>query len=180
MTSRLVVVLGALAAITVGEGCSCDTFRFYEVIRTPVDECDILPQGEFCVEPEQLSAPTFEIWAVEHRGDEVRIVVDEEVWIADALTPEQESATPNRVTSSKKEIATVDPGPCTTTTTRTFDLVADPNDGGLDPLTGLDAVRELTGTLNEQTRLTGPEDCGDTPRGLRSVAELAGDLAGAP
>lgn len=169
-------LLLTLAAISVLDGCSCDSFRFYEVVRTPNEECDILPQGDFCVEPEQLSAPTFEIWAVEHRGDEVRIIVDEEVWIADAADPEA----PEQITSAKLEVATVEPGPCTTTTTRSFALVADTVDSGLDPITGIDEVKELTGTLSEQTRLTGPEDCGETPRGLRSVAALIGNLASAP
>ena len=165
-----------LALAGVLDGCSCDSFHFYEVLRTPTDECDILPQGDFCVEPEQLSAPTFEIWAIERRGEEVRIVVDEQVWIAEP--PDAE--VPDRITAAKLEIATVDPGPCTTTTTRTFELVAGTSDSGLDPITGIDEVKELTGTLREQTRLTGPQECGDTPRGLRTVAELLGNLAGAP
>jgi hypothetical protein len=150
-------------------GCTCDTFTFYEVIRTPTDECDITPTGEFCVEPEQVSPPTFEVWAIERRADEVRVIVDEEVWIASAPLAE----TPDRITSSKLEIATIDPGPCTTTTTRSFDLIA----VAFDDASG---ASELVGTLNESTRLTGPEDCGETPRGLRTVASLAGDRAGAP
>lgn len=175
---RLALALAALGVLHGVNGCSCDSFRFYEVVRTPTDECDILPQGEFCVEPEQLSAPTFEIWAVERRGEEVRVVVDEEVWIADAEDPEN----PDLITSSKLEIATVEPGPCTTTTTRTFALVADPNDKiEIDPATGTDVFHsELAGTLSEQTRLTGPEECGETPLGLRSVADLVGGIAGAP
>lgn len=168
-----------LAMVAVLPGCRFDTFRFYEVTRTATSECDILPQGDFCVEPEQLSAPVFEVWAVERRGDEVRVLVDEEVWLADPPAAD-DSETPDRITSAKLEVASAEPGPCTTTTTRSIDLTADTVDSGVDPFTGLDAQSELVGQLNEQTRLTGPPACGDTPRGLRSVASLLGTLVGAP
>lgn len=155
--------LGFALCVVAATGCQCDSFRFYEVNRTAVDECDILPQGEFCDEEgEGLPAPVFEIWAVEHRGDETRVIVDEEVWIPEALDPE----VPDELSASKVEIATVEPGPCTTTTTRSFVIQAD--------------SQALTGTFKASTRLTGPDDCGETPRGRRSEAALDGAIAGAP
>lgn len=157
------LALASALAIVAASGCQCDSFRFYEVTRSAVDECDILPQGEFCDEEgEGLSAPVFEVWAVEHRADETRVIVDEEVWIAVAANPE----TPDELSSSKLEVSTVEPGPCTTTTTRSFVILAD--------------TQALTGSFTASTRLTGPDDCGDTPRGQRSEADLAGAIAGAP
>lgn len=155
--------LPSLCVMVALSGCQCDSFRFYEVTRAAVDECDILPQGEFCDEEgEGLSAPVFEIWAVEQRGDETRVIVDEEVWMAVAVNPD----TPDQLSASKLEVSTVEPGPCTTTTTRSFVIIAD--------------AAQLTGEFEASTRLTGPDDCGETPRGQRSTATLAGPVAGAP
>lgn len=160
MTACSRALLAAWLGLVAVSGCRCDTFEFYEVIRTPTEECDILPSGEFC-NPEGLSAPTFEIWSVEHVGEDVRVIVDEEVWIGVLDTQN-----PDRITSSKKEVASVAPGPCTTTTTRSFDILVD--------------GAALTGTILGEQVLTGPDDCGEVPRGLRSAATLAGNIAGAP
>lgn len=155
--------LSSLCMVVALSGCQYDSFRFYEVTRAAIDECDILPQGEFCDEEgEGLSAPVFEIWAVEQRGDETRVIVDEEVWMAVATNPDA----PDQVSASKLEVSTVEPGPCTTTTTRSFVIAAD--------------AEQLTGEFEASTRLTGPDDCGETPRGQRSTATLAGPVAGAP
>jgi hypothetical protein len=155
--------LSAVLFVVAASACQCDSFRFYEVTRAAVDECDILPQGEFCDEEgEGLSAPVFEIWAVEHRGDETRVIVDEEVWMPVVADPEA----PDELSASKLEVSTVEPGPCTTTTTRSFVILAD--------------TQALSGEFAASTRLTGPDDCGETPRGQRSVATLAGEIAGAP
>jgi hypothetical protein len=153
----------ALVVVAAAGGCRFDSVRFYDVLRTPTQECDILPQGEFCVETEQLSPPTNEVWTVERRGDEVRVFVDDEVWVANEPAEDDE---PDQVKADKLEIATRDPGPCTTTTTGSFDIVAN--------------AETLSGTAKASTRLEGAEDCGDTPRGERSVARLDGTVTGAP
>lgn len=155
------IVLGA--ALVFGASCRFDELRFYEVTRTPTEECDILPQGEFCVTPDELSPPTFEVWSVETRGDETRVFADEEVWVADAL---DEGEDPNFVSSSKREISAREPGPCTTESARAIELLATDAD--------------LTGQSFARSRLDGPEECGETPRGQRTVARLDGILTGAP
>lgn len=174
MTSPRVrlVALGLFALASAGS-CRCDSFRFYEVTRSFVDQCDILPQGEFCDEEgEQLPAPVFEIWAIEHRAQETRVVVDEEVWIADPQDPEQ----PTFIRASKLEVATVEPGPCTTTRTRSFVIE---ETTAVDPASGA-TVEAILGNMAEKTRLTGPDDCGETPRGERTEAGIVGLVAGAP
>jgi hypothetical protein len=152
-----VVGAGSLSA------CRLDSFRFYEVLRTSTEECDILPQGEFCVTPDQLSAPIFEVWSVEVRGDETRIFLDDQVWIAE---PPEEDADPDRIVAKKLEVTSREPGPCTTETSGSIDVLA--NDNG------------LTGTLRSKIRTEGPSACGDTPRGLRTTSGVAGTIVGAP
>ena len=136
-------------------GCRFDTFRFYDVERTPAEECDILPQGEFCKPATEFSPPVTEGWSVEQVGGETRVYVDEEVWVAN---PPQDGADQNQIDADKLEVKTQDPGPCTTTTTRSISVLA--------------AADKLTGKITEKTRLTGPADCGDTPRGLRTSDTL--------
>jgi len=158
---RIAVVV-ALASTTLG-ACSCDTFRFYQVTRSIQEECDIRPNGEFCDEPEGFSPPVDEVWTVERVGDEIRVYVDEEVWVADPRDPAQDA---NFITAEKLEIAAREPGPCVTTTTRNFAILADNS--------------ALTGTIDERSRIEGPDDCGETPTGLRTSSRLDGVIDGAP
>ena len=158
MRSRVVLLL---AVVAVG-GCRCDSFKFYDVTRTPTQACEIRPNGEFC-DANQLPPPQSESWSVEYVGDERRVYVDEEVWVA---APVAKDADPNQYIADKIEVATRDPGPCTTTTTRSFKVLA----------TDVD----LTGELREKSELVGGADCGDTPRGARATARLDGKNAGAP
>ena len=143
--------------------CRCDSFRFYDVTRTVQEECDIRPNGEFCDEPEGFSPPVDEVWTVERVGDEIRVYVDEEVWVANPLDPAQDA---NFITAEKLEIAAREPGPCVTTTSRSFQIVAN--------------FDTLTGSLAETSRVEGPEECGETPTGVRRLVELEGIAAGAP
>ncbi|MCC7071619.1 MAG: hypothetical protein IT383_09865 [Deltaproteobacteria bacterium] len=157
----------AVLGVTTLGACRCDSFRFYDVVRDRVEECDILPQGELCDEPEGFAPPVTEVWAVEHAGDEIRVYVDEEVWIAEPQNPEDN---PSFVTANKVEVSAREPGPCTTTRTRSFEILATP-----DPYTGT-----LTGEIAERSILIGPEACGETPTGLRTRARLDGVPTGAP
>lgn len=152
-----------LLALTAVAGCRCDTFRFYDVVRERVEECDILPQGELCDEPEGFAPPVQEVWTVERVGEEIRVYVNEEVWVA---KPQDPDADPDFITADKLEVATRDPGPCVSTTTRSFEIMA--------------TFDSLTGEIAERTRIDGPEECGQTPTGLRTRARLDGVLAGAP
>ena len=143
--------------------CRCDSFRFYDVVRERVEECDIMPQGELCDEPEGFAPPVTEVWAVEHDGAEIRVYVDEEVWIANPQNPEDN---PGFVTANKVEVSAREPGPCTTTRSRSFEILA--------------SFEGLTGEIAERSRIDGPEECGETPTGLRTRARLDGIPAGAP
>lgn len=143
--------------------CRCDSFRFYEVTRARVEECDILPQGELCDEPEGFAPPVVETWSVERVAEQIRVYVDEEVWVANAQDPEDD---PDFITASKLEVDTREPGPCVSTTTRSFEIIAD--------------FQGLAGEIAERTRLDGPEECGETPTGLRTRARVDGVLVGAP
>lgn len=167
---RLVACLLLVAA---SGACRCDTFYFYDVVRARTEECDILPQGELCDEPEGFAPPVTEVWGVEHTGDQVRVYVDEEVWIANPANPEDD---PDFVTANKLEVSAREPGPCTTARTRSFEIFASAAwVNGV--LTG-----ELTGEIAERSRLDGPEECGETPTGLRTNSRLDGalSLTGAP
>jgi len=157
---RLLVLALGLSAF--GAGCASNDFRFYDVTRTPTEECDILPQGEFC-DPEGLSPPTIETWSVERVDGVVRVYVDEEVWVA---SENGEKDDPNTVRANKLEVDTRDPGPCTNTITRDFKVLATDAD--------------ITGEIHEKQRLVGGQDCGDTPRGLRTTARIDGVIAEAP
>lgn len=166
-THHPLLVLAAVLALGVttglGGACAFDGLRFYEVTRTPTDECDIRPQGEFCVTVEELSPPTFEIWSVERHGDEVRVFVDDEVWVAQ---PPGEGDEAELVVADKLEVVTAEPGPCTTETVRSLSVLATADD--------------ITGTLGDKVRLEGPEACGETPLGKRTQSRIDGVVAGAP
>ena len=158
--ARILLMASTLAAFG---ACRCDSFRFYDVTRQRVEECDILPQGELCDEPEGFAPPVTEVWGVEQVGEEVRVYVDEEVWVAN---PRDADDDPDFVTADKLEVSTREPGPCTTTRTRSFEVLA--------------AFDGVTGELAERTRLDGPEECGQTPTGLRTRSRVDGVPAGAP
>jgi hypothetical protein len=155
--------LGLILVVMSLGACRCDTFRFYEVTRTVQEECDIRPNGEFCDEPEGFSPPVVEVWAVERVGEETRVYIDEEVWLAN---PPDQDDDPDFFVADKLEIAAREPGPCVTTTSRSFQITA--NDA------------ELIGFMSESSRVEGPEECGETPTGVRRVVDLAGTIEGAP
>ncbi|MBI1946132.1 MAG: hypothetical protein HYS27_10570 [Deltaproteobacteria bacterium] len=156
-------LVACLLLVAAGGACRCDSFYFYDVVRARTEECDILPQGELCDEPDGFAPPVTEVWGIEHTGDQVRVYVDEEVWIANPANPEDD---PDFVTANKLEVSAREPGPCTTTRTRSFELLA--------------SFEGLTGEIAERSRLDGPEECGETPTGLRTLSRLDGVLAGAP
>ena len=156
------VFVGAVVACAFAGGCGGDFYRFYDVVRTPTEQCDIRPNGEFC-DPTQVPPPLSETWAVQRIGDETRVFIDEAVWLADKLGAKDDA---NLVKASKIEVDTQDHGPCTTTTTRDFEVTADDS--------------TMKGTIHEKVRLTGGADCGDTPTGTRTTAGVTGNIAGAP
>ncbi len=154
--TRALLVLVVLGAV----GCGGDFYRFYDVVRTPTEQCDIRPNGEFC-DPTQVPPPISETWTVERVGSETRVYIDEEVWVADAPGPKDDA---NLVKASKVQVDAQ--GDCTTTTTRDFSVKASDAD--------------ISGDIHEKVRVTGGSDCGDTPTGTRTSASVAGKIAGAP
>lgn len=156
-------LLSSALVLAAFAGCRCDTFRFYDVTRQRVEECDILPQGELCDEPEGFAPPVAEVWAVERADDEIRVYVDQEVWVANPQDPEADA---DFITADKLEVDTREPGPCTSTTTRSFEILA--------------TFDTLTGEIAERTRIDGAEECGETPTGLRTRSRVDGILSGAP
>jgi hypothetical protein len=147
---RLLATLVVLAAVApLG---SCITLLRYEVIRTPVEDCEIRPNGEFCEEADQLPSPTIEIWAVEILDAEEQTVlyIGDETWIAAGTTGERTAIKEQRQSRNQ----------CTTTIKKS--LVFD-EDG-----------QALIGTYEESFRVEGPESCGDAPFGDRQRAELLG------
>lgn len=137
-----VVVIASLAS-------ACEGIELYEVTRTPVVECEIRPNGEFCGD---VGSPIVQVWAVELRETHTFLHFDEETWVADGIEGER--------TVTKIDQATRDPGPCTTTLSRKLDFVEN--------------GESITGSLEVATRVEGPEACGETPRGTRSVISVTG------
>ena len=130
----------------------CSPIVRYEVFRTPVEDCEIRPNGEFCEEAERLPSPTIEIWAVELLTDTEQTVlyIGDETWVASGAEQERTAVKEQRQSRNQ----------CTTTIRKT--LVFD-EDG-----------QTLVGTYEESFRIEGPESCGDAPFGDRQRADLAG------
>lgn len=145
--SRSLRALLVVAAV----GCSagCEGIELYEVTRTAVLECDVRPNGEFCGD---LPTPLVQVFAVERREAHTLLYFDEETWVADGIDGERSVV--------KMDQTTRDPGPCTTTLRRALEF----SENG----------EELSGTLEVASRIEGPEACGETPRGERSVFSLTG------
>ena len=144
-----IVVTGACMLFISG----CGGLEFFDVVRTPVEECDILPQGEFCGD---VGGPSVEKIGVEERGGSTVLYFDEETWTA--------AGTEGERVVIKEDRATREPGPCTTSSRRSlrFDIGS------------VDNVPTFVGTLEESTRIEGPDACGDTPRGTRNTYQLNG------
>jgi hypothetical protein len=156
----LASVLGGFAFCV---GCSGDTFRFYDVVKTTVEDCDILPSGEFC-DPTGLPPPATEVWAVEVEDERTTLYIDGEQWVVE---PRLEGADPaDEQVAIRQSIDTTQPGPCTTTRDESITFQAD--------------ASTLTGELRTRSRTEGGEACGETPRGLRSTLTLNGQAVGAP
>jgi hypothetical protein len=151
-----------LVVVALSAACSGDFYRFYDVVRSPTEQCEIRPNGEFC-DPTQIPPPTSETWTVERTGTQTRVYIDEEVWVAE---PPLKTDDAKIVRASSIEVDTQDPGPCTTTTTRDFEITVDD--------------QTMKGAIHEKVRLTGGADCGDTPTGTRTSANVNGKIAGAP
>lgn len=150
----------ALTSLASLAACGGDYFRFYDVIRVPSEVCDLTPEGEFCGD-EGLPPAEQEGWAIEREGTAVRIYIDEEVWPA---TQDEDDDT--QLKAEVIETLTSEPGPCTTRRRRSVSLTA--------------TADALKGTLVHSTRITGGEDCGDSPRGGRVTYTLDGALLGTP
>lgn len=145
-------LLATVALAAVGPLGSCVTLLRYEVVRTPVEDCEIRPNGEFCEEVDQLPSPTIEIWAVEILDAEEQTVlyIGDETWVAPGTSGERTAIKERRQSRNN----------CTTTTKQSLVF----NEDG----------STLVGTYEESFRVEGPESCGDAPFGDRQRAELAG------
>ncbi len=150
--ARLLASTFAVAALSMG--AACERVDFYDVVKTPVEDCDILPQGEFCGD---VGGPSVEKFGVEIRAESTVLYFGEETWVATGIEGER--------VVIKEDRATREPGPCTTSSKRTLRF-----DTG-----NVDGVAVFTGTLEQSTRIEGPDACGDTPRGTRIFYNLAGE-----
>lgn len=145
--SRRALTVAAVCLVALASGC--EGVELYDVTRTSVLECDIRPNGEFCGDP---LPPAEQLFAVERRDTFTLVHFDEETWVAEGIEGERSVLKVDRTTR--------DPGPCTTTLRRQLEF----SENGSD----------FTGTLEISTRVEGPDACGETPRGTRSVYSLTG------
>ncbi len=165
--SRSFVVVGSFVGAVVvpvvgGASCGGDSVVFYEVTRTRSEECTIRSNGEFCVEPDQFDPPRVEVWTIEVQEHVSRVFVDEEVWILDPLPDDADDETTRLATrtSSRSRVVTDGAGPCTATTTEDLSFTADRAD--------------FNGELAIRSVIEGPEACGTTPVGERTLDDLKG------
>ena len=128
----------------------CVTLLRYEVLRIPLEDCEIRSNGEFCDEPIDFPPATVEIWALDVNETHTLLYIGDETWVAAGIEGER------RVTKEESSSR----NSCTTTTTRTLIF----NEDG----------QALTGTFEESFRVEGPESCGDAPFGARARFDLAG------
>jgi hypothetical protein len=139
----------ALCLLLATLGVGCGGVTLFDVTRRQVLDCDIRPSGEFCGDP---AGPVQQVIALEHRGEHTVLYFDEETWVA--------AGTQDERTVQKIDESTREPGPCTTTLTRTLTFDED--------------RASLSANLELISRLIGPAACGETPRGERKVFSLTG------
>lgn len=118
----------------------CGGLALYDVTRTPIEDCDITPGGEFCGD---VGPAVSEKYAIEIRDNSTIIYVGEETWIDDVVEGDRNII--------KEERITREPGPCTSTRRRELRFSFQ-NEGGAD--------ESLSGSYEIRTRLEGPDACG--------------------
>ncbi|MCP4499487.1 MAG: hypothetical protein GY822_05920 [Deltaproteobacteria bacterium] len=148
-TSMATFLVLALSGVTLLSGC--ETMSFYDVIATPVEDCVVTPAGEFCGE---VGGPVAQKYTVEFQDENTVLYFDEEVWLAPGTEGERVVVKEERITKD-----------CTSIRRRTllFNIGYDDNNNEI-----------FVGTLEEMTRVDGPDVCGDTPFGTRLVHRLDG------
>lgn len=151
-----------LGAMTLSVACADGTLVFYEVVRARTAECAIRANGEFCVDEEQFDPPSVEVWSVEAREGRSILYANEEVWVLEPLPADAPTSTPQSTT--KASVVVDGQSGCRTDAVRTVEFVADGT--------------TFQGTLSSRTVTTGPEACGSTPVGERSVDDVAGQVSG--
>ncbi len=161
-----------LVGLAIGfAGCAGDGIDFFEVVRSRVDECAIRSNGEFCVEPEQFDPPTVEVWAVETRAEVALLYVDEEVWVLDPLPGDADPATVER-TATKTSVVIDGLTGCRTDAVREVGFLS------VVTRSAFGTTGTLDGSLSVRSVLTGPESCGSTPVGERTVDVVSGTVSG--
>jgi hypothetical protein len=149
-------------AVALSFACADGSLVFYEVLRARTAECLIRANGEFCVEEDQFDPPSVEVWSVEARDGRSILYANEEVWVLDPLPDDAPASTPQSTT--KASVVIDGQSGCRTDAMTTVEFVADTN--------------TLQGTLTSRTVTTGPESCGSTPVGERSVDDVVGQVSG--
>lgn len=139
----------AALLLLLATSAGCGGVSLFDVTRREVLNCEIRSSGEFCGD---TAAPLQQVFAVEHRGEHTVLYFDEETWVATGTEGER--------TIEKIDQSTREPGPCTTTLTRTLTFDEDGEDFG--------------GDLTVESRVVGPAACGETPRGQKNVFSLTG------
>ncbi len=164
MRSMTRLLLGAHLGVGIAAslGCLDGGMVFYEVVRARSAECLIRANGEFCVEEDQFDPPSVEVWSVEARRGRSILYANEEVWVLDPLPDDAPSGTPEAAT--KASVVLDGQTGCRTDAERAVEFIAD----GLN----------FQGTLTSRAVTTGPESCGSTPVGERSVDDVRGQVSG--
>ena len=149
-STRRRIVLALVAWCSAGT-VACARVSFYDVVATPAEDCVVTPAGEFCGE---VGGPELKRFTVEYDEENTYLYVDEEMWLAAGIDGERVVVKEERVTQE-----------CTTLARRTlrFNIGDDDNNNEV-----------FVGTLEEITKIDGPEICGDVPRGTRLLYTLEG------
>lgn len=132
---------------------SCTTLYRYQVVRVPVEDCIIRPNGEFCDEEADLPPPSVQVWSLEvdTQTEHTILYIGEETWVASGIDGQRVVEKESRVSRNN----------CTTTTTRRLLFEED--------------GQTISGSLEEKVRVEGPESCGDAPFGDRRRWDFTGE-----
>jgi hypothetical protein len=142
-----------------GDVVSGNDVTNFRVLQTPIEDCSLRPNGEFCKEPEQFRAPKTTSLTVDIGPALGRVFLEESIYLLDAAAEGVDPLTAER-TGSRRFVETREPGPCTSSIEETIRFT----------VTG----EAFSGELRSRNVLNGPQACGATPIGERTTITLSG------